>query len=181
MEPSWDYNSGTESQKAPKTVTPTRDQESVMWFFWDRGLYTKWRIIDSLKQSSSDPLHDQEGMFSFKVLSCWCWLSRYFCPCSMHNADIQCTVVGREKAKRKRKSFMFKFFMSCHKIWILFHTTLPYACIILVDLLKILIKCRWEKLSLWRIPKDTQSNPSSTHIAGPRSECPSVGYGGHVA
>lgn len=80
MEPSWDYNSGTESQKAPKTVTPTRGQESVMWFFWDRGLYTKWCITDSLKQSSSGPLRDPEGMFSFKVLSCWCWLSRYFCP-----------------------------------------------------------------------------------------------------
>ena len=34
----------------------------------------------------------------------------------MHNIDIQCTVEGREEAKGQRKFFMFKFFLSYHKI-----------------------------------------------------------------
>ena len=36
--------------------------------------------------------------------------------CSMPNADTQCTVVGKEEAQGQRKFFMFKFFLSCHKI-----------------------------------------------------------------
>ena len=34
------------------------------------------------------------------------------------NADAQCTLEGREEAKGQRKWFMFKFFLSCLKIWI---------------------------------------------------------------
>lgn len=106
-------------------------------------------------QSSSGPLQDQEGMLSFRCCLADAGWAGISAPGggSMHNADMQYTVVGRGKAKRKRKYFMFKFFTSCHKIWILFRTTLPYACIILGDLLKIFIKHHWEKLSLWRIPE----------------------------
>ena len=43
-----DYNSGGASQKAVRTVPPIRSQGTVMWVFWDRGLYIKWCIIDSL-------------------------------------------------------------------------------------------------------------------------------------
>ena len=56
---------------------------------------------------------------------CCLWLIRFFCGWevwSMHYADTQCTVKGREEAKGQKKIFMFKFFFSCHKIWILFHT-----------------------------------------------------------
>ena len=41
---------------------------------------------------------------------------------SMHNADTQCTIGEREKNKGQGKCFMFKFFLSCHKTGILFHT-----------------------------------------------------------
>ena len=34
----------------------------------------------------------------------------------MHNADTQCTVEGRVEVKGQRKFFMFKCFLSCHKI-----------------------------------------------------------------
>ena len=44
---------------------------------------------------------------------------------SMPNTDTQCTVEGREEAKGQRNFFMFKFFLSCHKIWTLFHRTFP--------------------------------------------------------
>ena len=37
-----DYNSGGASQKAVRTVPPIRSQGTVMWVFWDRGLYIKW-------------------------------------------------------------------------------------------------------------------------------------------
>ena len=34
---------------------------------------------------------------------------------SMHNADSQCTVKGREEAKAQRKNFMLNFSLSYHK------------------------------------------------------------------
>ena len=37
----------------------------------------------------------------------------------MHNADTQCSVQGREEPKGQR-IFFFKFFLSCHKMRILF-------------------------------------------------------------
>ena len=40
----------------------------------------------------------------------------------MHNVDSQCTGRGREEAKGQRQMFMPKFFLSCHKILILFHS-----------------------------------------------------------
>lgn len=40
----------------------------------------------------------------------------------MLDSDTQCTVGGRESAKGQRNFFMFKFFLSCHEIWILSHT-----------------------------------------------------------
>ena len=41
----------------------------------------------------------------------------------MHNADTQCTV-GKRGGQRPEKDFlMFKFFLSCHKIWISFHNS----------------------------------------------------------
>ena len=45
-------NLGRASQKALGTVLPSRSQGIVIQGFWDRGLYIKWRIIDSL--------HDQD-------------------------------------------------------------------------------------------------------------------------
>ena len=51
-------------------------------------------------------------------------LSGYFCRrevWSMRGAGTRCTEEGAEEAKGQRKIFMFKFFLSCHKIWVLFH------------------------------------------------------------
>ena len=64
-------------------------------------------------------LVDARGMLLFVV-------EQVFLPMGevwlMHNAGTQCTVEGREEAKGPRKIFTFKFFLSCHKIWILFHS-----------------------------------------------------------
>ena len=38
----------------------------------------------------------------------------------MYNADVQCKKVGEREAKEQKKKFMFKFFLSCDKIGILF-------------------------------------------------------------
>ena len=72
------------------------------------------------------PSQDQEGMLSFK--DCLVDLGRMlllvveqvFLPMGefwwMHNANIKCTIC------RKRDTFfMFNFFLSYYKIWILFH------------------------------------------------------------
>ena len=39
----------------------------------------------------------------------------------MHNPNTRCTVEGREEDKGQRRALVFKFFLSCHKIRILFH------------------------------------------------------------
>ena len=39
----------------------------------------------------------------------------------MHNVDTQYKLEGREEIKGQRKMFMFKCFLSCHRIWTLFH------------------------------------------------------------
>ena len=38
----------------------------------------------------------------------------------MYNADVQCKEVGEREAKEQKKKIMFKFFLSCDKIGILF-------------------------------------------------------------
>ena len=43
-----DYNLGRASQKALRTVPQVRSQGTVIEVFWDRGLYNKRCIIDSL-------------------------------------------------------------------------------------------------------------------------------------
>ena len=40
---------------------------------------------------------------------------------SVYNTDTQCTVCGKRGPKGRQEFFMFKFFLSCHKILILFH------------------------------------------------------------
>lgn len=65
---------------------------------------------------------------------CSLWLSRYFCWWEVWlipNADTQCTVVERgEEAKKQRKCFMFKFSLTCLRIWI-FISSLVWENIIL--------------------------------------------------
>ena len=39
----------------------------------------------------------------------------------MHNANTRCSVEGREEDKGQRRTFVFKFFLSCHKIRISLH------------------------------------------------------------
>ena len=89
-----------------------------------------WQFTQSRSKCHRDPLQNQEGMLSLRsylvdenvavdgragisadgegLVDSWC---RY----TMNSG-------GREEAKGQRKVFMFKFFLSCHKIWILFHT-----------------------------------------------------------
>ena len=55
-----DHNLGRASQKALRTVPPLRRQGTVIWVFRYRGLYIKWRIIDSLHNpdlSNIDTMH----------------------------------------------------------------------------------------------------------------------------
>ena len=83
---------------------------------------------------SSGPVQDLQGMLSFKELSCRCWENVVLCgwagiPASggelihVWDADTQCRVEGRQEAKGQR-SFMFRFFQSCHKAWILLHKSI---------------------------------------------------------
>ena len=55
-------------------------------FFWTRGLYIKWHIVDSLHNPDlSSPLQGKEGMLSFKELSYYArrmllfMIEQYFC------------------------------------------------------------------------------------------------------
>ena len=43
----------------------------------------------------------------------------------MCNSATQCRLDGGKEEKGNRKIFMFKHFLSCHKIWILLHTSYP--------------------------------------------------------
>ena len=59
---------------------------------------------------------------------CFFMVEQVFLPMgevwSMHKADTQCTVEGKEEAEGQRTFFMFKlYFFFCHKILILFHRT----------------------------------------------------------
>lgn len=124
------------SESSKNSYTHKRSRNSYIIFLRQRAIHQMthyWQFTES----SPGPLHDQEGMFPFRwwrVDAGWAGISALGGG-SMHSADIQCTAVGR--TKRERKYFMFKFFMSYHKMWTLFHTALPCACIILGDLLKI--------------------------------------------
>ena len=61
------------------------------------------------------------------------WLSRNFCRWqlwSIPNTDTRCTVRARGR-QRAEKNFLFKFFLSYHKIWMLshkLHREWPQAC-----------------------------------------------------
>ena len=129
-----DYNPGTAPQKALRIVPPNKGQSTVIYVFETEG-YTlndvlltvyKIQICKYEDVGHCDPLQNLEGMLSFKELSYWSrrmllfMVEQVFLQMRevwlMHNADTQCTVAGREEAKGKRKMFMFKFFLSFHKI-----------------------------------------------------------------
>lgn len=54
---------------------------------------------------------------------------------SMYNVDTQCTVWGEREGQRAEKKILFNFFLSCHKIWILFYSYFPFltSCIFLLS------------------------------------------------
>ena len=96
--------------------------------FWDRRLYIKWcRKSAQFRYGvqscrSHGPLQNQEdvifqGIVLLMLRECFSLqLSRSFCGLeevwSTSNVDTQSTVQGREKNR-------LKFFLSCHKTWIL--------------------------------------------------------------
>ena len=131
---------GTASQKSPRTVLLVRGQSSYIRF-WDTGLYVKRRIIDGLHNLASSGswviiarykikrecylfrscLLGARRILFFMVKQVFLLMGKIW---SVHwyNADTQCTIEGKEEAKGQKKNFfMFKFFLSCHKIWLLFH------------------------------------------------------------
>ena len=125
-----DYNPGRASQKALRTVPSVRSQGTVINSFWDRGLYIKCHFIDSLHNPDINtmwPLRRSRRNIIFKEVSCWCY--KNVAPYGwagipadgedwlMHNADTQCTVRG-ERMPKDRGDFLFKFFLSCHKVYI---------------------------------------------------------------
>ena len=88
----------------------------------------KLHVIDSLHNPDHrGPIQDQRGMLPFKDLSWWCWenmllrLSRYFCWWRQFGWCIIHVSQGIEEGKGQRQCLMFQFFLSCHKVWILFH------------------------------------------------------------
>ena len=69
-----DYNPGGASQKALRTVEPVRSQDTVIWVPWhmtyDKGLYIKWHIIDSLCNPDLNFIMDFPGGSNDKEYSC---------------------------------------------------------------------------------------------------------------
>ena len=109
---------------------PIKSQDIVIYVFRNKGLYNKWHIVESLHSPDlgvivapykirkecyllRSCLADAGRMLLFVV-------GQVFLPKGevqlMCNADIQCTVGRGKEAKGQKESFMFKFFLSCHKI-----------------------------------------------------------------
>ena len=68
------YNPGIASQKTLRTVLPLEVQAQFNMFFETEVLYLlryHWQFTQSRSQGHCGPLQDQEGMLSFKALSCW--------------------------------------------------------------------------------------------------------------
>ena len=79
FEPSWGlwhWKSVSESMGSMGTAPPVRSQGTVMSVLRQRVVHQMtdyWQFTQSRSQSHHGPLQDQEGMLSFKELSCWCW------------------------------------------------------------------------------------------------------------
>ena len=106
--------------------------KAQLYKFLRQGLYIKWCIIDNLHNPDLAPykirkecyllrscLVDSRRILLFMFEQLFLLMGEVW---SMHNADTQCTVEGKEGAKRQRKFFMFKFLLSCHNIWIFLHS-----------------------------------------------------------
>ena len=102
-------------QKALRTVLPAGGQNIVICVFEMKD-YTLNDVLTvyaiqmcRTKQimGHHDPLQDWEGMLSPKEF----WLTR------IHNTYWK----GRRRPKWADKTFMFQLFLSCKKIWVLFH------------------------------------------------------------
>ena len=104
------YNWGSVSKKALRTVIPIWSQDTVIKVFWDRRLYIKWYIIDSLHNpdlSTMWPLITNNVIF--KDLVYWFWenvalygwagISANGKVWSMHNANTQGTMWGERRPK----------------------------------------------------------------------------------
>ena len=63
-------------------------------------------------------LVDAGRIFLFMIEQVFLLMGEFW---SIHNTDTQCTVGGERRPKGREDFFMFKFFLSCHKIRILFH------------------------------------------------------------
>ena len=89
-----DYNLGRASQKALRTVRPTRSQDiAYLRHFWDRELYIKWHTIDGLPNPDRSAIvvghvtlykikkecYLLRSCLLVQGECCCLWLSRYFC------------------------------------------------------------------------------------------------------
>ena len=131
-----DYDTGRASQKAWGAwgLPHPSGVKARLWVSWDRGLYIKWRIIDSLHNPDL-----RVTMAPYKIKK-ECYLLRsclvdagrmllsmveqVFLPTEvwlMHSADTQYTVWERGGWRTKKKNLCLNVSCFCHKIWILLH------------------------------------------------------------
>ena len=122
-----DYNLARASWKAPRTVLPSRSQGTVMYIFWDRGLYIKWPIINSPHNPDLSIIvapykikkkcyhlrnHDVDAKRVLLSMA-----EQAVPPMGevwwMPNANIQCTTRGR--GGQRTQFFTFQVFLSCQE------------------------------------------------------------------
>ena len=111
-----------------------------MTYYWQftqsRSVRSKWWVIVTPYKIKKECYHLKSWLVGTRRMLLfvieWVFLPRGE-VWLMHNADTQCTVEGREKAKGQKKVFMFKFFLPCHKIWILFHNFPPLIINLLIE------------------------------------------------
>lgn len=90
----------------------------LLIFTQSRSARTKWWAIMTLYEIKKDCYHlqscfvDTRRMLLFVFEQVFLTMGEVLL---MHNANTQCTVEGRKEAKGKRKFFIFKFFLPCHK------------------------------------------------------------------
>ena len=136
------YNTGRIPQKALKNVLHFRSQGPVIQVFWDRGLYIKWCILGSLHNPDLSVIIVMSHVTLYEIKKeCYLLRSclvdarrmllfmvhRYSCPWERfgwHKTQINNTPSGERRGQKAENNLLKKkFFLSCHKIWILYHTS----------------------------------------------------------
>ena len=111
-------------------AVPIKSQDTVIYVSRHKGLYNKWHIVESLHSPDlgvtvapykirkecyllRSCLADARRMLLFVVGQVFLPKGEVWLMC---HADTQCTVGRGKETKGQKEIFLFKFFLSCHKI-----------------------------------------------------------------